>query len=281
MQGARRPGRSTPAKPARCPRGPGSWRHSLELAREQYPHTMGQHRRNPCSCITRQSVERRTIRVARPVRRAGRGNGPGIISDTAPRSDPYIVGSNCRSAIATLVEHQTRYAMLVHLPDDHSATAVRDGLLATIKTLPEHLQKSLTKVANWPSTPRSRWPRRWTSTSVTPTHHGNSPWQRGSNENTEQVAAPILPKAPTFPRTHLSGCSRSRPSSTLDLARQWAASHPQKPCSVYCLTPKGPSLRRPPEFAVPSTGRSCTSRVHWVESVTNPGGKVIGLIQAC
>jgi IS30 family transposase len=46
------------------------------------------------------------------------------------------VGSNCRSAIATLVERQTRYVMLVHLPDDHSATAVCDGLLATIKTLP-------------------------------------------------------------------------------------------------------------------------------------------------
>ena len=55
-----------------------------------------------------------------------------------------IVGSNCRSAIATLVERQTRYVMLVHLPDDHSATAVRDGLLATIKTLPEHPRKSLT-----------------------------------------------------------------------------------------------------------------------------------------
>ena len=47
-----------------------------------------------------------------------------------------ILGSNCRSAIATLVERQTRYTMLVHLPDDHSAEAVRDGLLATIKTPP-------------------------------------------------------------------------------------------------------------------------------------------------
>jgi transposase-like protein len=36
-----------------------------------------------------------------------------------------------------------------------------------------------------------------------------------------------------------------------DLARHWADSHPQKPCSVYCLTPKGPSLQRPPEFADP------------------------------
>src|SRR5674476_1358419 len=72
------------------------------------------------------------------VRTSGAEGGPGKRAgsnpDTAPRSDPYILGSNCRSAIATLVERQTRYTMLVHLPDDHSATAVRDGLLATIKT---------------------------------------------------------------------------------------------------------------------------------------------------
>ncbi len=55
-----------------------------------------------------------------------------------------ILGSNCRSAIATLVERQSRYTMLVHLPDNHGAITVRDGLLATIKTLPEHLRKSLT-----------------------------------------------------------------------------------------------------------------------------------------
>lgn len=55
-----------------------------------------------------------------------------------------ILGSNCRSAIATLVERQTRYTMLVHLPDGHGALAVRDGLLAAIQTLPAHLSKTLT-----------------------------------------------------------------------------------------------------------------------------------------
>jgi len=32
-----------------------------------------------------------------------------------------VLGSNCRSAIATLVERQTRFAMLIHLPDGHGA----------------------------------------------------------------------------------------------------------------------------------------------------------------
>lgn len=47
-----------------------------------------------------------------------------------------ILGSNCRSAIATLVERQSRYTMLVHLPDGHGAIAVRDGLLRPSRRYP-------------------------------------------------------------------------------------------------------------------------------------------------
>ena len=46
-----------------------------------------------------------------------------------------------QSAIGTLVERATRYVMLVHLPDSHTADAVRDGLVAAIPTLPEHLRE--------------------------------------------------------------------------------------------------------------------------------------------
>src|SRR5471030_3275015 len=103
-----------------------------------------------------------------------------------------IVGSNCRSAIATLVERQTRYTMLVHLPDDHSATAVRDGLLATIKTLPEHLRKSLT----WDQ--GSELARHVEITLATKMDiyfcDPHSPWQRGSNENTKGLLRQYFPK---------------------------------------------------------------------------------------
>src|SRR5665811_1984390 len=102
-----------------------------------------------------------------------------------------------------------------------------------------------TRDPSWPGTPRSRWPRRWTSTSVTPTRPGSADPMRTPTG----CCASTSPRAPTYPSTRLNGCSRSPPSSTHDLARHWAESHPQKPCSVYCLTPKGPSLRRPPEFA--------------------------------
>jgi IS30 family transposase len=47
-----------------------------------------------------------------------------------------IIGKNNASAIGTLVERQTRYVLLVHLPNGYKAEQARDGLIATIKTLP-------------------------------------------------------------------------------------------------------------------------------------------------
>jgi IS30 family transposase len=103
-----------------------------------------------------------------------------------------VLGSNCRSAIGTLVERQTRYVMLVHLPDDHSATAVRDGLLATIKTMPEHLRKSLT----WDQ--GSELAKHVEITLATKMDiyfcDPHSPWQRGSNENTNGLLRQYFPK---------------------------------------------------------------------------------------
>jgi hypothetical protein len=54
------------------------------------------------------------------------------------------MGEGNRSAIGTLVERSTRYTMLVHLPNGHDCESVREGLIATIATLPAHLRGSLT-----------------------------------------------------------------------------------------------------------------------------------------
>jgi transposase, IS30 family len=56
-----------------------------------------------------------------PSRTSGAEGGPGkpigSDPDTAPRSDPYIIGRKNLSAIGTLVERTTNYTMLLHLPD--------------------------------------------------------------------------------------------------------------------------------------------------------------------
>ena len=103
-----------------------------------------------------------------------------------------ILGSNCRSAIATLVERQTRFVMLVHLPNGHGAIAVRDGLLATITTLPERLRKTLT----WDQGTELAQHKQITMVTKMAIYFcdPHSPWQRGSNENTNGLLRQYFPK---------------------------------------------------------------------------------------
>ena len=63
-----------------------------------------------------------------------------------------IIGKQNQTAIGTLVERQTGYAMLLHLPDGYKPEQVRDALAAKIKTLPESLRLSLT----WDQGPEMR-----------------------------------------------------------------------------------------------------------------------------
>ena len=100
-----------------------------------------------------------------------------------------IVGTNARSAIGTLVERATRYVMLLHLPNGHSAVAVRDAMIPTIKTLPEHLRRSLT----WDQgTELARHKDITIATDLAIYFcEPHNPWQRGSNENLNGVCQAI------------------------------------------------------------------------------------------
>ncbi|MFJ2378922.1 IS30 family transposase [Streptomyces sp. NPDC087769] len=103
-----------------------------------------------------------------------------------------IIGKDGRSAIGTLVERSTRYAMLVHLPHGHNAQATRNALAATVETLPRHLWRSLT----WDQGSEMAAHRAFTVATDIPVYFCDpaSPWQRGSNENTNGLLRQYFPK---------------------------------------------------------------------------------------
>jgi transposase, IS30 family len=104
-----------------------------------------------------------------------------------------ILGKANRSAIGTLVERSTRFVMLLHLPGGPAdAVAVRDQIVATIGTLPEFLRRSLT----WDQGLELRRHKEITIAADLPIYFCDprSPWQRGSNENTNGLLRQYFPK---------------------------------------------------------------------------------------
>ncbi len=103
-----------------------------------------------------------------------------------------IIGQANRSAIGTLVERTTRYVLLVHLPDRYDAETVRDGLITAIGTLPDQLTQSLT----WDQGSEMTRHHEFSIATGIPVFFCDpaSPWQRGSNENTNGLLRQYFPK---------------------------------------------------------------------------------------
>jgi IS30 family transposase len=103
-----------------------------------------------------------------------------------------LVGKDNKSAIGTLVERQTRYVMLLDLRKGFTAAQVRDTMARTIKTLPEALRRSVT----WDQGHEMAQHMQFTIDTGVEVYFcdPHSPWQRGSNENTNGLLRQYFPK---------------------------------------------------------------------------------------
>ncbi|WP_407661098.1 IS30 family transposase [Kitasatospora purpeofusca] len=103
-----------------------------------------------------------------------------------------IIGKDGGSAIGTLVERATRYVMLLHLAEGRTAEQVRDALVTIVQTLPGHLVRSLT----WDQGSEMAAHGSFTLATDIPVYFCDpaSPWQRGSNENTNGLLRQYFPK---------------------------------------------------------------------------------------
>ncbi|MET9189082.1 IS30 family transposase [Streptomyces tendae] len=130
-----------------------------------------------------------------------------------------IIGRDGASAIGTLVERSTRYVLLLHLPNGRGTELVRDALVETVQTLPAHLKRSLT----WDQGSEMGRHREFTVATDIPVYFCDpaSPWQRGSNENTNGLLRQYFPKGTDLSvhaREHLAAVAaelNSRPRKTL------------------------------------------------------------------
>jgi IS30 family transposase len=103
-----------------------------------------------------------------------------------------IIGKNGRSAVGTLVERSTRFVLLLHLPDGREAEKVDAAMRKAIIGLPNALRRSIT----WDQGKEMSSHQRFTVDTGVQIYFcdPHSPWQRGSNENTNGLLRQYMPK---------------------------------------------------------------------------------------
>jgi IS30 family transposase len=158
-----------------------------------YVQTRGELRKDLYQQLSLQRRQRRP--QGRDGQRRARFADAYAISDRPPEADDravpghwegdLIIGVGGGSAIGTLVERSTRFTLLLHLPGDHSADTVTTAMITTMKDLPEHLRRSIT----WDRGSEIAGYERIRLELGAPVYlcDPHSPWQRGTNENTNRL----------------------------------------------------------------------------------------------
>ncbi len=205
-----------------------------------YIQGRGALRKELATCLrTGRAIRRNRSRLERP------GTIPDkvMISDRPPEAEDravagfwegdLIIGKNGRSAVGTLVERTTRYVMLLWLPGDHTAETVRVAMTAKVKTLPEHLMRSIT----WDQGTEMAQHAQFSIDTGVAVYFcdPHSPWQRGSNENTNGLLRQWMPKGTdlsAFTEADLDAMAyklNNRPRQTLGWMKP---SHRRPRCAV-------------------------------------------------
>lgn len=130
-----------------------------------------------------------------------------------------IMGAGNRSALGTLVERTTRMTFLVRLKDK-DAPAVRKAFANEFKRVPEGLKRSLTYDHGQGMAEHKLFTK---STRIQVYFsHPHSPWERGTNENTNDLIRQFFPKGTDFTKVSLKEIKRAqrmlndRPRKTLE-----------------------------------------------------------------
>lgn len=175
------------------------------IYRTLYVQSRGALRRELTAYLRTGRVIPRPKGVRLPDGRGGRPNTLHISTRPAEADNRAVPGhwegdlvfGKGMSPVATLVERSTRFLMLVALPGgNHKADAVADALAAAVTTLPDQLAKSLT----WDLGHEMAEHQRFTIATGVQVYFCDpkSPWQRGSNENTNGLLRQYLPRRLDF-----------------------------------------------------------------------------------
>ena len=188
------------------PDQPEMWVSHETIYQSIYVQGRGALRRELAACL-------RTGRALRKPRRTGEQRQPRIkdqlhISERPKEAEDravpghwegdLITGEENKSAIGTLVERTTGFTMLLHLPERHGALEVQEAMITAMRLLPERLRKTVT----WDQGGEMANHVQITFATDVKIYFCDpaSPWQRGTNENTNGLLRQYFPKG-----TDLSG----------------------------------------------------------------------------